>query len=97
MSNGTDEFLELRKLQQAEVEIASKESDLNLRRKYANSLLVFLFAYFGFVAAILIACGFAVCGFELPDGVLYVLVGSTPISAVSVVAVIARGLFAETK
>lgn len=94
MGNGTDEFLQIRKLQQAEVEIASQESDLNLRRKYANGLLVFLFAYFGFVALILVACGLKAWGFELPIGVLYVLVGSTPISAVSVVAVIARGLFA---
>jgi len=64
-----------------------------LRWKYARWVFCYLVCYSVLVALMLIASGFAVCGFSLPPSVLEFLVGSTAASAIGLVLAVTTGLF----
>ena len=64
-----------------------------LRKKYARSVMIYLFFYSLFVAAMLVMSGYSVYGFSLPDSVLEFLVGSTAASAIGLVLAVTHGLF----
>ena len=64
-----------------------------LRARYAKWVFCYLISYSVFVAIILLAVGFKICGFELPGTVLEFLVGSTAASAIGLVFAVTNGLF----
>lgn len=64
-----------------------------LRTTYADRVFCYLTAYSVFVAAILIASGWRLGGFSLPNEVLSFLVGSTAAAAIGLVGFVVSGLF----
>ena len=60
---------------------------------YATKAFSFMCIYCGFVALVLIASGFAIGGFKLPESVLGFLVGSTAITVIGLVGMVLTGIF----
>jgi hypothetical protein len=77
----------------ARARIENVNADRQMRKTYASRILRYLEIYSIVVAAFLIASGFKLGGFVLPDGILVTLVGSTAVAAIGLVGFIARGLF----
>ena len=73
--------------------IKNVKADRKMRKTYAGRILLYLEVYSIAVAAMLIAAGFKLWGFELPPEILATLVGSTALAAIGLVGFIARGLF----
>lgn len=69
------------------------EANRELRFRYASWVYRFLIGYSACVFLLLVASGWSLCGFELPDNVLIVLVGSTAVSAIGLVLAVVKGLF----
>lgn len=63
-----------------------------LRWKYARWVFRYLVGYSAFVALLLLGCGFDL-PFDLSEGVLSFLVGSTAASAIGLVLAVTVGLF----
>lgn len=80
-----------------------RESNLDLRMnrklrwKYASWVFCYLVCYSFFVGAILIIDGFTLYGFDLEEGVVSFLVGSTAVSAIGLVLAVTTGLFNPIK
>lgn len=80
-------------LKLARSRIKNVKADRRMRKTYAGRILLYLEAYSVVVAAMVIAAGFKVFGFDLPVEILASLVGSTALAAIGLVGFIARGLF----
>ena len=80
-----------------------RESNLDLRMnrklrwKYARWVFCYLVSYSAFVGVLLIADGFQLLGFDLEEGVISFLVGSTAASAIGLVLAVTTGLFKPLK
>ena len=81
--------------QAAELSLAVGFADLRLKQIYGVFLLVLILFYCSFIALILVLCGMQDANFDLPDGVLYALVGSTPLIGVGLVGAVIRSLFTK--
>lgn len=79
-----------RSLEEANADSASFRE---LRERYAKWVFRYLVGYSIVCALILIADGFSLAGFDLPDSVLEFLVGSTAASAIGLVLAVTHGLF----
>lgn len=77
----------------AKAHIKNAKADRRMRVKYAGRILLYLECYSVGVALLLLLTGFKLWGFELQDGVVTALVGSTAVAAIGLVGFIARGLF----
>ena len=64
-----------------------------MMRPYANRVFNFLVGYCLFVGAVVLLDGFKYRGFDLSDGVLSVIAGSTAASAIGLVGFVVSGLF----
>jgi hypothetical protein len=64
-----------------------------MRRDYAKAVFIYLITYSAFAAAVLLLSGWKICGFELPQAALTVVVGSTAVSAIGLVGIVVTGLF----
>ena len=64
-----------------------------LRSAYARWVFCYLVWYSVFVAILLVASGFKICGFSLHEDVLKFLVGSTAAAAIGLVYAVTHGLF----
>lgn len=65
----------------------------SLLKPYADRTFIFMCIYCGVVAALLIASGFKSSGFELEDGVLKVLTGTTGVTVIGLVGMVLTGIF----
>ena len=73
--------------------IKNVKADRAMRKTYAGRILRYLEIYSGAVGLMVIAHGFKLWGFALPEVALASLVGSTAIAAIGLVGFVARGLF----
>lgn len=64
-----------------------------LMEPYAGKVFRFLIGYCVVVTAFLVAQGFSIWGFSLPESVLAVLAGSTAAAAIGLVGFVVSGLF----
>jgi hypothetical protein len=64
-----------------------------LIRPYANRVFCFLVGYSVFVAVVVVFHGFKIWSFQLPDGVLSVLAGTTLAAVVGLAGIILSGIF----
>jgi hypothetical protein len=69
---------------------------IEIRKEYTKKTYWFFALWCISVFIILILGGFSLCGFFLPASVLSVLVGSTTVSVIGLVAIIGRGVFNRT-
>jgi hypothetical protein len=74
---------------------ADRTSTRTLRERYAKRVFVYLVCYSISAVAILGLQGWHVAGFQLHDGVVGVIVGSTAVSAIGLVGIVVRGLFRQ--
>jgi hypothetical protein len=86
-SNLEDENLRLRRA------LSSKERIDSLIAPYANRAFWFMCVYCAVVAGLLIASGIKSSGFQLEDGVLKVLTGSTGVTVIGLVGMVLTGIF----
>lgn len=77
--------------------LRSKEKIHNLMTPYANKVFWFLCAYGLACVALLLLDGFHASGFDLPDSVMQVVVGSTAVSAIGLVGLVIKGMFEALK
>lgn len=68
-----------------------------LRWKYAKWVFCYLVWYSLTVLVLLVAAGFKILGFSLPENVLEFLVGSTAAAAIGLVLAVTTGLFGRPK
>ena len=69
-----------------------------LRQQYANKVFCYLLLYSSFSLLLIILSGYKKCtGFDIPDSVLLVIVGSTAVSAIGLVGFVVNGLFKNIK
>jgi hypothetical protein len=80
-------------LKLARSRIKNVKADRKMRKTYAGRILFYLEAYSVVVGLMVLAAGFKLWGFELPNEILASLVGSTALAAIGLVGFIARGLF----
>lgn len=73
--------------------IADSELARQLREKYSERVFWYLVAYSSAAIVILVFQGFGIWSFKLDTAVMALLVGSTAVSAIGLVAVVVRGLF----
>lgn len=73
--------------------IKNVKADRKMRKTYAGRILGYLEIYSASVGLMVIAHGFKLWEFALPEVVLASLVGSTAIAAIGLVGFVARGLF----
>jgi hypothetical protein len=73
--------------------LASKERLDSLIAPYANRSFWFMCVYCAVVAGLLIASGIKSSGFQLEDGVLKVLTGSTGVTVIGLVGMVLTGIF----
>ncbi len=59
----------------------------------ANRSFIFMSAYCGVVGTIVVAHGFKILGFSLPESVLQFLVGSTAATVIGLVGMVLTGVF----
>ncbi|TMM48276.1 DUF2207 domain-containing protein [Qipengyuania marisflavi] len=83
---------------QAELELTQKRVRTiqildDLIEPMANKAFIFMCAYAGIVALLLIMHGFAGIAFSLPDSVLEFLVGSTAVTVIGLVGMVLTGIF----
>jgi hypothetical protein len=108
--DGTDSFLkhqletksaelERLKIQNADLQedVEGKKNDRELRKSYASRLYWYLFFYSIFCAAIVISQGIESCPFKLESEVVITLIGSTAVSVIGLVGLVAKGLFDTAK
>ena len=99
----SDKYDEIEKTRrQAETQtIRESNRDLRVNRKlrwkYARWVFCYLVCYSVSVLVILIASGFNIFTFSLPDTVLEFLVGSTAAAAIGLVLAVTTGLFGKSK
>ena len=77
----------------ARSQIKNVKADRRMRKQYAARILLYLECYSGGVGSLILLSGFKVGGFNLEQGVIQTLVGSTALAAIGLVGFIARGLF----
>lgn len=77
----------------SEENLKNIQSARDLREKYANKLFWYLIAYSLLAYVLLLLHGFRVWGFALEPTVMAIVVGSTAASAITLVGVVAKGLF----
>lgn len=77
----------LREKQAVDIAIA------NLITPFSNKIFRFVVGYCCFVAAALVASGFAALNFRLPESVLTTLVGSTAVAVLALIGSVVAGLF----
>jgi hypothetical protein len=65
----------------------------SLIKPYAIRTFAFMCVYCGVVAVLLGLDGIGLCGFELPSGVLQLLVGSTATTVLGLVGMVLTGIF----
>lgn len=65
----------------------------DLIEPYAKKTFWFMCGYCGFVGVTLIAHGWKIGGFELPNSVLDFLVGSTAVTVIGLVGMVLTGIF----
>ena len=73
--------------------LTSKEKLDELITPYANRTFIFMCIYCAVVALLLIASGIKSSGFQLEDGVLKVLTGSTGVTVLGLVGMVLTGIF----
>jgi hypothetical protein len=73
--------------------LSSKEKLDNLITPYANRTFIFMCIYCAVVAILLILSGWKSSGFQLEDGVLKVLTGSTGVTVLGLVGMVLTGIF----
>lgn len=66
---------------------------ISLMEPYASKVFAFLIGYCSVVTLFLVAQGFRICDFSLPESVLAVLAGSTAAAAIGLVGFVVSGLF----
>lgn len=66
-----------------------------LMEPYANKVYSFLVVYCSVVGLMIVAQGFRILGFTLPDNVLSVIAGSTAAAAIGLVGFVVSGLFKQ--
>ena len=66
---------------------------IELRKRYGNNIIGFLWVYFVVTMICVVASGFHILNFSLPEVVLASLVGGTAVSVLGVVGTVAAGLF----
>jgi hypothetical protein len=71
----------------------NKKANRRLRWRYAKWVFRYLVWYSVFAGAVIVAHGFKLWGFQLPEIALGALVGSTAVSAIGLVASVVTGLF----
>lgn len=64
-----------------------------MMRPYADRVFLFLVGYCLFVALLILLEGFRVGEFDIADGVLGVIAGSTAVAAIGLVGFVVSGLF----
>ena len=67
--------------------IKNVKADRKMRKTYAGRILRYLEVYSGAVAALIVASGFELWGFDLPVEILASLVGSTALAAIGLVRI----------
>jgi hypothetical protein len=78
-------------------QLRSKEKIHNLMTPYANKVFWFLCAYGLACLTLLLLDGFHTWGFDSPDSVMQVVVGSTAVSAIGLVGLVIKGMFEALK
>jgi hypothetical protein len=76
-----------------EEKIADSKSNRTLREGYANRIYWYLTFYSAGAFILILLHGFKVLGFSLDTSVLNLVVGSTAVSAIGLVGIVARSLF----
>lgn len=71
----------------------SKTLAAKMRRRRAQAVYWYLVGYSLFTAAVIVLQGFRYKGFRLNETALSIMIGSTAVSAISLVAIVLKGLF----
>lgn len=80
-------------LAQLRAGLESSNQDIDLRGKFSEQILIYLWVFSGFCGLLLLLQGFKVQGFDLNTPILVTLVGGTAASAFGLVSVVLGGLF----
>lgn len=87
-----EEFQELH-LDRLELQNKALKETTELRKTYSEKVFKFLIWWSSGVGLVLILQGFKIGGFDLPESVLNVLVGSATANIVALVSLVVKGLF----
>lgn len=93
VSTSVDELDQIGIADLRKAQIEYLRSTKELREGYARKTFAFLWAWSTGIFVVLILSGFSFFGFGLPKTALYILVGSTTVSAIGLVALVGQGLF----
>ena len=77
----------------AELELKSREQDIEHREKYANRLFWFVAVWVGLMLIIVLLEGSELVPFDLSDTVLTTLIGATTANVLGLFAIVANYLF----
>jgi hypothetical protein len=72
---------------------ADRAKNREMRETYAKKVYRYLIGYTAGCALLLLLSGFKSWGFQLPDAVLVIVVGSTAAAAIGLVGFVVNGLF----
>lgn len=79
--------------EKASIKNSNMRRTAKLREESAKAVYKYLVSYSLFSALVIALQGFHLFGFLLPDTALCILIGSTAVSAIGLVAIVLRGLF----
>jgi len=83
-------------LKQLQLNNDALEEIIKLRGDYSGKIFKFLIWWSGGVGVVLACQGFNIWGFDLPESVLDLLVGSTTANVIALVGLVVKGLFPKT-
>jgi len=81
------------RVEKAEGQLTTEQVRARMMEPWADKVFVFVSIYCGALLVLVLLAGFKVCDFNLSDTVLAVLAGSTAVSVIGLIGIVASGLF----